>query len=222
MAAPATELTLPSVIKKEIEDRIDQAWETAGYMTDDGLRDAKAMQEAAYEEVIKHVANSKEEVAKKAITRGELYAMVFPNGPGADGSEDSLDEFDEAVRSALERDVWSLTQPKAEGALQKRLGEENSTLLLVRENIRRGLDPAVAVFLTDNPTLIMEGVVDKEVKAYERKAANLRKQLEMVTKRHDELSAQVSSRVRLAQSKTKAELTLAKSGAGELGESTTE
>jgi hypothetical protein len=222
MATAANELTLPSVIKKEIDDRIDQAWEAAGYMTADGLRDPKEMQEAAYEEVIQHVANTKEEVAKKAITRGELYAKVFPEGPGADGSDEPLDEFDELVRSGLERDVWSLTQPKAEGALQKRLGEEKSTLILVQEKIRRGLDPAVAVFVTDNPTLIMEGVVDKEVKAYERKAANLRKQLEMVTKRHDELSAQVNSRVRLAQSKTKAELNLAKSDTGELTESVTE
>jgi hypothetical protein len=223
MAIPATtEMTLPSVVKKEIDDRVDQAWEAAGFVTEDGLRDTKAMQEAAYEEVIHHVANTKEEVAKKAITRGELYAKVFPDGPGTDGSDEPLDEFEEAVRQQLERDVWSLTQSKSEGALQKRLGEENSSLVLVRENIRRGLDPAAAVFLTDNPTLIMEGVVDKEVKAYERKAANLRKQLEMVTKRHDELSAQVNSRVRLAQSKTKAELNFAKSGVGELTESVTE
>ncbi len=209
MSVSVTPMTPPSVVKKEIEARVDQAWDAAGYMTDEGLRDTRAMLEATYEEVVKHVADSKEEVAEKAITRGELYAAVFPGAPGTDGAGDPVDEFDMAVAEHLERDVWSLTQPKSEGAIQKRLGEDGLTFLLCREKIRRNLDKADAVYLTDNPQLILETFVDKEVKAYERKAANLKKQLEMVTKRHEELTAQVKSRVRLAENKNKAELNLA-------------
>jgi hypothetical protein len=209
MSVSVTPMTPPSVVKKEIEARVDQAWDAAGYMTDEGLRDTRAMLEAAYEEVVKHIANSKEQIAEKAITRGELYAAVFPGAPGTDGTGDPVDEFDMAVAEHLERDVWSLTQPKSEGAIQKRLGEDGLTSLLCREKIRRNLDKADAVYLTDNPQLILETFVDKEVKAYERKAANLKKQLEMVTKRHDELTSQVKSRVRLAENKNKAELNLA-------------
>jgi len=212
MAVSVTPLTPPSAVKKEIEARVDQAWDAAGYMTDDGLRDTQAMQDAAYEVIIKHVANSKEEIAEKAVTRGELYAAVFAGAPGTDGMGDPIDEFDREASEQLERDVWSLTQPKSEGALQKRLGEDGSSLVLCRENIRRKLDKAQAVYLTDNPLLIMEAVVDKEVKGYERKAANLKKQLEMVTRRHEELRSQVSSRVRLASNKNKAELNLASGG----------
>jgi hypothetical protein len=217
MAVSVTPLTAPSVVKKEIEARVDQAWDAAGYMTDDGLRDTQAMQDAAYEVIRQHIANSKEEISENAITRGELYAAVFAGAPGTDGSGDPVDEYDRAVAEQLERDVWSLTQPKSEGALQKRLGEEGSSLLLCREVIRRKLDKAQAVYLTDNPVLIMEALVDKEVKGYERKAANLKKQLEMVTRRHEELRSQVSSRVRLATNKNKAELNLASSGEADAG-----
>lgn len=217
MAVSVTPLTAPSVVKKEIEARVDQAWDAAGYMTDDGLRDTQAMQDAAYEVIRQHIANSKEEISENAITRGELYAAVFAGAPGTDGSGDPVDEYDRAVAEQLERDVWSLTQPKSEGALQKRLGEEGSSLLLCREVIRRKLDKAQAVYLTDNPVLIMEALVDKEVKGYERKAANLKKQLEMVTRRHEELRSQVSSRVRLATNKNKAELNLASAGEADAG-----
>jgi hypothetical protein len=211
MAVSVTSLPLtpPSVVKQEIESRVLAAWEVAGYTTEEGLRDTQAMQDAAYAVIVKHVANSKEEIVEKAITRGEFYAAVFPGAPGTDGSGDPVDEYDRAVTEALERDVWSLTQPKSEGALQKRLGEEGLTYVLCREKIRRNLDKADAVYLTDNPHLIMETFVDKEVKAYERKAANLKKQLEMVTKRHEELTSQIKSRVRLAENKNKAELNLA-------------
>jgi hypothetical protein len=217
MAVSVTPLTAPSVVKKEIEARVDQAWDAAGYMTDDGLRDTQAMQDAAYEVIRQHIANSKEEISENAITRGELYAAVFAGAPGTDGSGDPVDEYDRAVAEQLERDVWSLTQPKSEGALQKRLGEEGSSLLLCREVIRRKLDKAQAVYLTDNPVLIMEALVDKEVKGYERKAANLKKQLEMVTRRHEELRSQVSSRVRLATNKNKAELNMASASEGDAG-----
>lgn len=215
MSTYTTQLTPPSVVKQEIEARVLAAWEAAGYTTAEGLRDTQAMQDAAYEVILKHVANSKEEIATKAITRGEYYAAVFPGAPGTDGAGDPVDEYERAVAEALERDVWSLTQPKSEGALQKRLGEEGHTYVLCREKIRRNLDKADAVYLTDNPHLILEVFVDKEVKAYERKAANLKKQLEMVTRRHDELTSQLKSRVRLAENKNKAELNLAQANSSD-------
>src|SRR5580704_7748108 len=101
MAVSVTPLTAPSVVKKEIEARVDQAWDAAGYMTDDGLRDTQAMQDAAYEVIRQHIANSKEEISENAITRGELYAAVFAGAPGTDGSGDPVDEYDRAVAEQL-------------------------------------------------------------------------------------------------------------------------
>jgi hypothetical protein len=205
--AAETALTPPSVIYAEIENRANHVYEGAGYVTPEGERDPQAMHDAAYKVVRKCVATSKEDKAEKAITKGELYAAVFPNGPGADGTdEQELDEYDRAVFRQLERDVWSLMQAKAGGSVQKRLGEEGSPLILCQAKIRRNLNPAPAVYLTENPTLIMEDCVDKEVKAFERKAENLRKELEMVMGRQPELAARIMGRLGQGISRTQAEL----------------
>jgi len=203
------QLTPPSVVEKEIERRIKEVWEDAGYTTDEGVQANNLMHEAAYEAVRNHIANAKEDVANNAITKGELFAEVFPNAPGAEGSGEPVDEFDQEVAKRLERDVWSLTQPKDTGYIQKRLGEENSTLVLCRETIRRKVDRAWGVYLTDSPMIIMEKVVEHEAKAYEQKAAALRQQLDMVRARQKDLHGQIDARVRQAEKKAKAELSFA-------------
>lgn len=210
MAVEMTSLTPPSVIQAEIDARIEQAWEDAGYVTDDGDRDSKAMHDAAYEAVRTRIATSKEDKADMAITKGELYAAVFPDGPGSDGKdEQQLDEFDQAVFRQLERDVWSLMQAKVGGSVQKRLGEENSPFILCQATIRRNLNKAQAVYLTENATLIMEDSVDKEIKAIERKAENLRKQLEMVMQRQPELASKIMARLGQGMGRAQAELSFA-------------
>lgn len=206
MSVATSAVTPPSVVQAEIEDRIHRSWENEGYVTEDGERDPQAMHEAAYKAVRKRIATSRQDKAEKAITKGELYAAVFPNGPGADGKVDQLDEFDSAAFHALERDVWSLMQPKFGGAIQKRLGEENSPLVLLQATIYRDMNKAPAVYLTENATLIMEDSVDKEVKALERKAENLRKQLDMLMLRQPELAAQILGRLDQGMNRTQAEL----------------
>ncbi len=215
MAVSVTPLTPPSVVEKEIEARILKVWAEAGYTTADGVHDNNLMHEAAFEAVRTHVANTKEDVANNAITKGELFAEVFPNAPGADGSGEPVDEFDQEVAKRLERDVWSLTQPKDTGYIQKRLGEEGSKLILCRETIRRKVDRAWGVYLTESPVIIMEKVVEQEAKAYEQKAASLRQQLDMVRTRQKDLQGQINARVRQAEKKTKAELTFSSQAAPE-------
>lgn len=206
MAVSVEPLTPPSTVEREIESRIEEVWANAGYVTESGERDTQAMQDAAYKAVRSRIAHSKQDKAEKAITKGELYAAVFPAAPGTDGKGDPTDEYDKIVAERLERDVWSLMQAKHSGAVQKRLGEESSSLVLCQAIIRRKLDKAPAAYLTDNPRLIMEDSVDKEVKSLERKAENLRRQLDMVLHRHPELTDQVLKRVGQAMGRTKAEL----------------
>jgi hypothetical protein len=206
MAVSVTPLTPPSVVEKEIEARILKVWADAGYTTADGVPANNLMHEAAFEAVRTHIANTKEDIANNALTKGELFAAVFPDAPGADGSGEPVDEFDQEVAKRLERDVWSLTQPKDTGYIQKRLGEEGSKLILCRETIRRKVDRAWGVYLTESPVIIMEKVVEHEAKAYEQKAASLRQQLDMVRARQKDLHGQINARVRQAEKKTKAEL----------------
>lgn len=206
MAVETATMTPPSVFNEEISARVDDAWANEGYVTEDGDRDPKAMHDAVFRVVRKRVATSKEDKAEKAITKGELYAAVFPNAPAGDGGYDQLDEFEKAVYDRIERDVWSLTQPKHGGAIQKRLGEEGVKLVLCRVTIRRPLDKAQAVYLTESPTLIMEDSVDQEIKSLERKAENLRKQLDMVLKRQPELAPRILGRLNQGMNRTQAEL----------------
>jgi len=205
-STPAAPLTPPSVVTKEIETRVDAAWDREGYVDEEGKRDPKAMQEAAYRAVRRRIATSKTDKADKAITKGELFAAVFPDAPGADGKGDQLDEYDAHVFAQLERDVWSLTQAKPTGAIQQRLREEGSTLVVLRATIRRKLDKAQAVYLTDNAALIMEDSVDQEIKAFERKAENLRRQLDMIVALHPELASRIRTEVSQGVNRAKAEL----------------
>lgn len=209
MSVDTVRLIPPSLVAKEIEARVHDAWEREGYVTSEGERDPKAMQDAAYRAVCKRIATSKTDKAERAITRGELFAAVFPNAPGADGKGDQLDEYDQAVFAQLERDVWSLMQPKPSGAIQKRLDEEGSSLVLLQATIRRKLDKAQAVYLTDNAALIMEDSVDKEIKAFERKAENLRRHIDMIVGRHPELASRIRAEVGQGLSRAKAELAFA-------------
>jgi hypothetical protein len=208
MSVDTANLTPPSVIEQEIENRIQHVWETEGYITEDGEQDPQAMHDIAFNSVSKRVATSKEERADKAITKGELYREVFPHGPGADGTdEDLLDEFDRKVFERLERDAWSLMQAKSGGYVNKRLAEEGSSLILCQAKIRRNMNPSQAVYLTSTPALILEDAVDKEIKAYERKAENLRKELDSIMKRQPELAATIAKRLGQGVKRTQAELT---------------
>jgi hypothetical protein len=119
-AVPTTPVSNPSEVKAEIEARVEAAWRAEGYVLSDGTLDVEKMQDVAYAAVRHRIATSKADKASKAITKGELYAAVFPKAPGADGEFDDLDEYDADVAAVLERDVWGLTQPKATGAMQTR------------------------------------------------------------------------------------------------------
>lgn len=214
-AVPNTSgLSLPSEIDKEIKRRTTLAYEAQGFVDDDGDVDPKKMQDAAYKILRTRVANSRVEKAEKAITKGELYAAVFTKGPGADGNDHLLDEFDAKVFATLEREVWGLMQAKPSGAMQRRLTDEGSTLVVLQDTIRRNMDKAPAVYLSDNTLLIKEDGLDKEIKALERKTQNLRKQLDALLVSHPELADAVRSELNQTISRTKTELTLPKADLG--------
>jgi hypothetical protein len=212
----ATPLTPPSEVEKEIESRVRKAFAGEGYVTETGEPDARAMQDAAYKAVRDRIVTSKTERAEKGISKGQLCAAVFPNAPGAVRKFDELDEFDQKAWEKLEREVWGLTQPKSTGAIQKRLEDEGTGQTLLRPTIRRELDPVQVVYLTENTTLIKEDGLDKEIKAWERKAANLRKELDMFLRRHPELEAHIRSEVGQGLNRAKATLAFSANGQKEL------
>lgn len=178
----------------EVDRRVTAAYHEEGYsVEEDGevRRDTKTMKEAALQVFSGKVATSKLDKAANAVTPGELYASVFPQGPGADGDVEGLEPEDQATYEKIKREVWGLTQPKPNGWIQRRLADEGSTLVLCRAQVMRGADPVSAAYLTDDSTLIMEDNVHGEVEALVRRADNLRKHVDMLLLRHPELEARV-------------------------------
>lgn len=179
---------------EEVDRRVTAAFEAEGFVVkvDRGVsRDIKARNVAALDAFEDKEATGKLDKSANAVTPGELYEFVFPNGPGADGDVESLEPEDEAAYDHLKRDLWSLTQPKPEGWIQRRLASEGSTLVLCRAKVMRGADPVMSAYLTNDPTLIMEDSVSGEVEAMVRKADNLRKHVDMLLLRHPELEGPV-------------------------------
>ena len=113
---------------------------------DEDVPDEDAFKQKVYDLVSGRIVSSKAEKSKKSWTQGQLYAAVFPNGPGADKRQnDLLSEEDVAVMDKLSRKVWNLTNPGRAGYVQKRLGQDGGSLILVAGRrccfVPAGVDP---------------------------------------------------------------------------------
>jgi hypothetical protein len=196
MTAPQQAPEQPIDYKAMVQARVDEVLIDHGYAKTriDGevVKDLEKMKARAYDVVVAAVVNSKADRSKKAITQGELYAAVFPKGPGADPPDlDSLEGLELDVRSSLVRMCWNLTQPKSTGFIQKRIGD--GSLILCRTNVYRKLDEVQGVFVTDSPQLIMEDSLQPQIDKLVRTASDLRTHAVMITGRHPELETKVST-----------------------------
>lgn len=182
--------------KKLIDDRVDEEYGRAGFTKNalDGatVKDDERMRARAFEVVSNAVVTSKADRSKKAVTNGELYAAVFPQGPGAQaGTADQLDDIESEVRTVLMRKVWALTQPSPRGYIQKRLGD--GSLILCRGTVIRNLDEVQGCYVTDEPTLILEDSLAPQVDKLVRVANDLRQHASMITGRHPEIEGRVAA-----------------------------
>ncbi len=198
-----------SQFEDEVSARIADAYQAESYVDSDGEPSELARNEAVYKVIVDSgVVASKNEKGRKALTRGELYTRVFQHGPGAQGGVDDLEPVERAAFDRLVSDVWGLTQTARTGWIQRRLEADDSSLVLCRAKIHRPADKLLAVYLTDNESLIMEDAVDKEIKSLVRRASSVRKDLNMILDRHPKLRGNISSQLALEMRKVDAELTL--------------
>jgi hypothetical protein len=199
-------MRLMSPFDQEVEHRVTAAFVEEGYCQIDGSRDVRARNEVALKAFEGKEVTSKLDKSANAVTPGELYRFVFPQGPGADGELEALELEDKFAYERLKRDLWSLTQPKADGWIQRRLTSEGSTLVLCRAQVMRGADPVNAAYLTNDGTLIMEDSFSGEVEALVRKADNLRKHVDMLVLRHPELEDRILGEIGKGMKRTQAAL----------------
>jgi hypothetical protein len=198
---------------------VDQAFIAAGYTsvgTDSTLDiDDEKMKARALEVVRTKVVSNPKEKSAKAISQGELYAAVFPDGPGADpdsARDLSSDEYD--ARRKLVRRVWNLTNPGRHGYIQKRLGA-NGSLVLCRTTIMRDLDEVKGCYVTDHPDLIIVDSLRPQVEAMVKQANNLAKHFEMLGGRHPGLEGRMLGELGTGINKAVAALPTAEDGSAE-------
>jgi len=170
--------------------------------------DEDAMKQRVYDLITAKVVSTREEKSKKAFTPGELYAAVFPNGPGADRKQnrDLLSTEEEIVRDKLMRKAWNLTNPARTGYIQKRLGQHNKGVVLCRAEIARGLDSHIGCFVTDNDDLILNDSLQPQIESLVNKANALRLHSEMIGERRPQLEARMNSALGLGVRRTVAAL----------------
>jgi len=179
-----------------VEAIVERAYIEAGYAkTTEGsipVADPDQMKVRAFEIVKEKVVANPKHKSAKSISQGELYAGVFPNGPGADpdGNIDELSPEERDARSRLVRRVWNLTNPGRQGYIQKRLGDQSS-LVLCRTMVMRDLDEVKGCYVTDHPDLIMVDSLRPQVEALVRQANNLARHFDMLGARHPELEARM-------------------------------
>jgi hypothetical protein len=179
-----------------VEAIVERAYMEAGYVkeTEDSARipDPDLMKARTFEIVKEKVVSDPKHKSAKSISQGELYAAVFPGGPGADpdGNIDELPPEEYEARSKLVRRVWNLTNPGRQGYIQKRLGDQSS-LVLCRTMIMRDLDEVKGCYVTDHPDLIMVDSLRPQVEALVRQANNLARHFDMLGARHPELEARM-------------------------------
>lgn len=178
--------------RAEVTSRISDQYVEHGYADEmpDGtdLPNDGRMRQAVYDIVSGAYAADKDEKSKVGLTKGELYARTFPNGPGAEsGTADGLDDIDAEVRETLIRRVWNLTKDTPDGFVQKRL----DGVVLIRTTIVRDRDLVPGVFVTDDVQLLLEESLVPGVEALVRRADRLRDHAAMLVSRQPALEAKV-------------------------------
>src|SRR4051794_16575103 len=184
--------------ERQVEAKIKQYYLAEGDVQSDGNLDDEALFDAAYDFVVAKVVETKDDKndPEKSATRDELFAALFPNAPGADGSDPAdLDEIDKAVHKKLNRDCWSLTQDAPTGKIQRRLEDEGSSLVLCRSSMMRGVNRQNGVFVTDTAQFILGDNLKKELDALQKKAENVQRRVEMLTDRHPEIDATIQGQL---------------------------
>jgi hypothetical protein len=212
------ELLDPIVVKQKVAEQYLAHDYSRKNRDGDFVPDDNKLKARVHELVTSKVVTTKEDVAKNSWSPGEIYAAAFANAPGTDKKTiHLLDDLDAAIRHALIRKVWGLTQPRRTGYIQKKLGIEGKDLVLCRSTTTRGLDDVEVCFVTGNPDLIMSESVMPQIESLVKKADDLRLHAEMVRTRKPELEGRLLKELGLGVGRVSAALPQGSAPAGSDG-----
>src|SRR5215831_1718145 len=124
------------------------AYEREGYTGADGSRDMKGMPNRIFGVIESAKVLNKREREAKAITRGNVFAGVFPSFPLPDAWEDESDPgLTEEVYKKIDSEVWAELNPTS-GRVQRLVGVNmGNGYVLCRTEL--GRDRVDAVYITD-------------------------------------------------------------------------
>jgi hypothetical protein len=207
-------------LSKKVQARMEEVQRLHGYVDEAGEPSMQKVKDRAYHVLLEDcIVTSKAERSKKALSKGELYFKVYAreDAPafGVQSIED-LDTVEAKVYDTLASVLWDLTQGSRSGWIQKRLGEDESTLVLCRRKIHRPTEAMLAVYLTDNENLIREDSTDKVVVSLMKRASVIRRDIDMVLGRHPKLRGPIAAQLASELKKVVAELTLPDAAQAEL------
>jgi hypothetical protein len=191
----------------DVQAEIDNVYRADGHVDEHGQPSDEALRRATFKRISEQcVANSKSERSRKALTKGELYVLTFPSAPTDE--EANKDRVKERVMTKLASNVWGLTQSTRSGYVQRQFEAEEQTLVLCRCRVLRNGERRQAVYVTNSEALIKEDAVDPEIKVVTKRAAALRKDLQMILNRHPDLRDAITAELAIELRRISDELSL--------------
>lgn len=146
---------------------------------------------------------------EKALARLDLFYRAYPDLPRLGSEEyDALDEIEHEAYGKCKGDVLNQLLPDASKQIQKVTGISKPGFVFCRTIVDRGGVETDAVYITDNPKLIMADFAfvlrDAVRKAAEKEAKNLGmvmvRRPEMAAKLRKELEASLTNATNFARS----------------------
>jgi hypothetical protein len=178
-----------------VREGVDAAYAAEGYTkTVDGVeaRDNAKLATATFQTVITAKARTNEERETKAIRKGELAKATFPSLPGP-GEYDPSDVVARKVWEVARGAAWSEANPVHNSRVQKMVGTAGKGLVLCRTTV--GLDSTDAVYVTDDPAMILADFSQPLKDAVQRAAERLALNLHMVGVRKPDMTKALKGEV---------------------------
>jgi hypothetical protein len=194
MNATMQEAPSLTAFNAQVEAGVQEAMKAEGYVSDDGTEaaDTDVLARKLREIVLNSNASTKQERQEKAVPKGTLAALAFPSTPSPSSPTwDPDDEYADQVWKRLKGTVSRLTQTGRRGKVQQLL--EADGLVLCPAKV--GDDKIDAVYVTDNPTLILADFAVPRTSKLQNISEELAQDFNLVTDRIPGMRRQMNTKL---------------------------
>lgn len=170
-------------LKERIDEGVDIAYATHGYVRDDEP-DKRAVEDKVYDLVSAAVVEKRADRGKIAVTRNKLMSSTFGQVPGPEAwAEQDDPELAAGIYNALDGHLWRLVSAEWNGKIQARLNGD-SGLILCRTTATP--DKAAAVYVTADLQCLLADFTAPQKSRLTREANRMATNLVMAVERQPE------------------------------------